>query len=109
MAILRRPWPHPHVPGKYNALQRGAYFTMPIAGLLVVLSGWAMHKPAMLGLLERAFGSYDGARIMHVVCMVVLASFLLPHVVLVAADGWDTFRSMVTGWSARVKGDRHER
>ncbi len=108
MAVLRRPWPHPPVRSKYNALQRGAYFTMPLVGLLTVLSGWAMHKPSQLGLLERAFGSYDGARVVHFACMVVLAGFLVPHVILVIADGWDTFRSMVTGWSLRVKENGHE-
>ena len=107
MAMLRRPWPHPEVSGKYNALQRGAYFTMPLAGVLVVLSGWAMHKPAQLGWLERLFGNYDGARVVHFACMLLLAAFIVPHVALVAADGWDTFRSMVVGWSLRVKGDRH--
>jgi thiosulfate reductase cytochrome b subunit len=108
MAILRRPWPHPEAHSKYNALQRAAYFTMPIAGLLVVLSGWAMHKPVQLGWLERLFVNYDGARIVHFVCMLVLGSFVVPHVVLVIADGWDTFRSMVTGWSLRVKEGSHE-
>jgi thiosulfate reductase cytochrome b subunit len=109
MAILRRPWPHPEVRGKYNALQRAAYFTMPLAGTLVVFSGWAMHKPVQLGGLERMFVSYDGARIVHFACMFVLGAFVVPHTVLVIADGWDTFRSMVTGWSARVKEGSHER
>jgi thiosulfate reductase cytochrome b subunit len=103
-ALLRRPWPHPPVRAKYNALQRGAYFAMPLLGLLAVASGWAMHKPAQLGWLERAFGSYDGARVVHFLCMFVLAGFLVPHVLLVASDGFDTFRSMVTGWSKRVHG-----
>jgi thiosulfate reductase cytochrome b subunit len=107
MALRRRPWPHPAVESKYNALQRGAYAAMPLAGLLVVLSGWAMHKPSQLGWLERAFGSYDGARVVHFACMLLLAGFLVPHVILVAADGWDTFRSMVTGWSLRRKEARH--
>jgi thiosulfate reductase cytochrome b subunit len=106
-ALLRRPWPHPPVAGKYNALQRGAYFAMPLLGLLVVASGWAMHKPAQLGWLERLFGSYDGARVVHFLCMFVLVGFLVPHVILVASDGFDTFRSMVTGWSKRVKGTGH--
>jgi thiosulfate reductase cytochrome b subunit len=105
MALRRRPWPHPPVRSKYNALQRAAYFTMPVCGLLVVGSGWAMHKPATLGWLERAFVNYDVARVVHFACMLVLGSFVVPHVVLVIADGWDTFRSMVTGWSLRVKED----
>jgi thiosulfate reductase cytochrome b subunit len=107
MAILRRPWPHPPVGSKYNALQRAAYFSMPLFGALVVLSGWAMHKPVQLGWLERLFVNYDGARIVHCVCMLVLGSFVVPHVVLVIADGWDTFRSMVVGWSLRAK-QEHE-
>jgi thiosulfate reductase cytochrome b subunit len=109
MAILRRPWLHPPVRSKYNALQRGAYFAMPALGLLVILSGWAMHKPAMLPPLERLFVNYDGARIVHFACMIGLGGFLIPHVVLVIADGWDTFRSMVVGWSKRVKENGHER
>jgi thiosulfate reductase cytochrome b subunit len=107
-ALARKPWPHPVIAGKYNALQRGAYFTMPLLGLLVVLSGWAMHHPATLGPLERLFGSYNNARIVHFLCMVVLGSFMVPHVILVAADGFDTFRSMITGWSTRLKGAGHE-
>jgi thiosulfate reductase cytochrome b subunit len=102
MAILRRPWPHPELHGKYNALQRAAYFTIPLLGALAVLSGWAMHKPVSLGWLERMFVSYDGARIVHFVCMLGLAGFIIPHMILAIADGWDTLRSMVVGWSARV-------
>ncbi len=108
MAILRRPWLHPVVDSKYNALQRAAYFTMPVCGALVVLSGWAMHKPSQLGWLERLFVSYDGARVVHFACMLVLGSFIVPHVILVIADGWDTFRSMVVGWSRRVREATHE-
>ena len=106
--LRRRPWPHPPVRSKYNALQRGAYFAMPLFGALVVLSGWAMHKPTQLGWLERMFVNYDGARIVHFTCMLVLGGFLVPHVVLVIADGWDTFRSMVVGWSDRIKGHAHD-
>jgi len=108
MAIRRRPWPHPMIRSKYNALQRAAYFSMPVAGTLVVLSGWAMHKPVQLGWLERLFVNYDGARIVHFACLLVLGSFVVPHVIMVIADGWDTFRSMVVGWSARVKEAGHE-
>lgn len=103
MAILRRPWPHPRVHSKYNALQRAAYFSMVVFGTLAVMSGWAMHEPVQLGWLERAFVSYDVARVVHFLCMVVLGTFILPHIILVVADGWDTFRSMVVGWSARLK------
>ncbi len=106
--LLRRPWPHPVVRTKYNALQRGAYFAMPVVGGFAVLSGWAMHKPVQLRWLERLFVNYNGARVVHFLAMCVLAAFVVPHVILVIADGWDTFRSMVTGWSARMREGRHE-
>jgi thiosulfate reductase cytochrome b subunit len=107
-AIRRRPWPHPVFQSRYNALQRTAYVTVLAAGVLAVLSGWAMHKPVQLGWLERLFVSYDGARIVHFACTIVLAGFVIPHVILVTADGWDTFRTMVVGWSARVREAKHD-
>jgi len=106
--ILRKPWPHPPVTSKYNALQRGAYFSMPLLGLLAIASGWAMHKPVQLHWLERLFVNYDGARIVHFAVMAIFAAFVVPHVVLVIADGWDTFRAMVVGWSERIGGG-HDR
>lgn len=109
MAIRRRPWPHPDIRSKYNALQRAAYFSMSLFGVLVVLSGWAMHKPSQLGWLERVFVSYDGARMVHFVCMIVLGGFVIPHVILAIGDGWDTLRSMVVGWSTRVREGSHGR
>ena len=105
--LFRHPWPHPVVTTKYNALQRAAYFAMPACGVLAVLSGWAMHKPVQLPWLERLFVNYNGARVVHFWMMCAFAAFVVPHVLLVAADGWDTFRSMVTGWSARGKEGRH--
>jgi len=104
MKLRRKPWPHPVVTSKYNALQRAGYLSMPLAGLASIASGWAMHKPVQLGWLERLFLSYDGARVVHFFLMWVFLFFVVPHVVLVVADGWDTFRSMVTGWSERTHG-----
>ena len=104
MTIARRPWPHPEITTKYNALQRGAYASMPIAGALALANGWAMHKPVQFWWLERMFGSYDGARIVHFIVMIYFILFLIPHVVLVLVDGWDTMRSMIVGWSNRAGG-----
>ncbi|HET9792951.1 MAG TPA: cytochrome b/b6 domain-containing protein [Thermoanaerobaculia bacterium] len=103
--ILRRPWPHPPAREKYNALQKLGYFSMPVAGALAIATGWAIHKPAQLGWLERLFGGYDRARIWHLLLLVLFVGFVIPHVVLVIADGWDTLRSMVVGWSARLRGE----
>ncbi len=99
--LFRRPWPHPPVREKYNSLQKLGYFSMPVAGLLAVATGWAMHKPAQLGWLERLLGGYDRARLWHFLLLWLFVGFVVPHVALVIADGWDTFRSMIVGWSKR--------
>ncbi len=101
-------WPHPEVASKYNSLQRLAYFSVPIMGLLYILTGWAIHKPQQLGWLQALFGGYDYARIWHFWLMWAFLAFTIPHVVLVAADGWDTFRSMIVGWSSRVSPLSHD-
>jgi thiosulfate reductase cytochrome b subunit len=98
----RRPWPHPQFDTKYNALQRAAYFSVPVVAFLSVATGWALHKPVQLYWLAELFGGYDTARILHFSLMCVYPFFLIPHLILVFADGWDTLRSMIVGWSARV-------
>jgi thiosulfate reductase cytochrome b subunit len=102
--LLRRTWLHPRVTTKYNALQRLAYFCVPVAGCLSVATGWSIHKPMQLHWLAAIFGGYDAARTWHFWLMWLFILFVVPHVMLVFADGWDTLRSMIVGWSARVHG-----
>jgi len=101
--LARREWPHPGFSTKYNALQRAAYLSVPLAGCLSVATGWAIHKPTQFHLLAAIFGGFDAARVWHFWLMWVFIFFVAPHVILVFADGWDTFRGMITGWSARVR------
>ena len=101
--ITRKPNPHPVTKGKYNGLQRFAYFSVSIASFFSLASGWAIHKPAQLGWLQWLLGGYDFARDIHLVTMLFFCSFVVPHVVLVAVSGWDCFRSMIVGWSTDVK------
>jgi len=103
-AILVRRQPiHPSFRTKYNPLQRLAYFTVAVAGFLAVATGWAIHKPAQLSWLTAIFGGFDNARVWHFWLMGFFIVFVIPHVVLVVADGWDTLRSMITGWSTKFK------
>ncbi len=104
--LTRRPWPHPHFDTKYNPLQRAAYFSVPVTGLLSVATGWAIHKPMQLHWLAAFFGGFDAARVWHFWLMWVFFFFIVPHLILVFTDGWDTLRSMILGWSAKV--DRPE-
>ncbi len=89
--VIHHKWPHPRFDTKYNALQRAAYFSIPVAGFLSVATGWAIHKPMQLHWL------------VHFWLMWLFIFFVVPHVILVLADGWDTLRSMIVGWSRRVK------
>jgi thiosulfate reductase cytochrome b subunit len=100
--LAHRTWPRPAFDTKYNALQRAAYFFIPLAGCLSVATGWAIHKPVQLYWLAAIFGGFDAARVWHFWLMWVFVLFVLPHVILVLADGWDTFRGMIVGWSTRV-------
>jgi thiosulfate reductase cytochrome b subunit len=101
--LTHREWPHPTFETKYNALQRAAYFSVPVAGSLSIATGWAIHKPMQLHWLAALFGGYDSARVWHFWLMSVYILFVVPHVILVFADPWDTLRSMIVGWSRRVK------
>ena len=102
LALLRRrrrvP---PRFNSQYNPLQRLAYFSIPMAGFLSVVTGWAIHKPMQLSWVAALLGGFDRARVWHFWLMCIFITFVVPHVVLVCADGWDTVRSMITGWSKR--------
>jgi thiosulfate reductase cytochrome b subunit len=86
----------------YNPLQRAAYFSVSVAGFLSAATGWAIHKPMQLRWLAAMFGGYDSARVLHFWLLWFFLLFIVPHVILVLADGWDTLRSMIVGWSTRV-------
>src|SRR5712691_7424226 len=68
-----------------------------------VATGWAIHKPMQFHWLAALFGGYNSARVWHFWLMWLFILFVVPHVILVFADGWDTLRSMIVGWSRRVK------
>ena len=100
--LTRRQWLHPRFTTKYNALQRAAYVSVPVAGFLSLATGWAVHKPMQLHWLAALFGGFDRARAWHFWLMWLFIAFVVPHVILVLADGWDTLRSMITGWSTKA-------
>ena len=101
--LTRSTWLHPPFKTKYNPLQRLAYFSVPVAAFLSALTGWAIHKPMQLHWLAAIFGGYDKARIWHFWLLWIFILFVVPHVILVLADGWDTLRSMIVGWSTKAK------
>jgi thiosulfate reductase cytochrome b subunit len=100
--LTRHQWPHPPFNTKYNALQRAAYFSVPVTGFLSVATGWAIHKPMQLHWLAAIFGGFNAARVWHFWLMWLFFLFIVSHLILVFADGWDTLRSMIVGWSTKV-------
>ena len=108
--LRRRRRVPPRFNSQYNPLQRLAYFSIPMAGFLSVVTGWAIHKPMQLSWVAALFGGFDRARVWHFWLMCLFIAFVVPHVVLVFADGWDTVRSMITGRSTKLEmgGQSHE-
>jgi thiosulfate reductase cytochrome b subunit len=92
---LRREHPHQ---GKHNALQKLAYTSIFLLGVLSVLSGFAIYKPVQLSWLVAAFGGYELARYWHFWAVWIFVAFTLVHVALVFLVDPASLRSMVTGW-----------
>ncbi|HEY1850441.1 MAG TPA: cytochrome b/b6 domain-containing protein [Candidatus Binataceae bacterium] len=80
----------------YNGLQRLAYSSVIIFGLVMVLSGLAIYKPVQLHFLTLLFGGYDGARVVHLAGLCLFAMFLVAHLILVSMHPREII-NMVTG------------
>lgn len=89
--------------GKHNALQKGAYFAMPVLGAIIVLSGLAIWKPVTLGFITALFVDYKWARFAHFASMALLLFLALVHVFMVFTVDPYALRSMITGWYDRAR------
>jgi Ni/Fe-hydrogenase b-type cytochrome subunit len=87
---------HPHQ-GKHNALQRLAYFAMPIVGIMAVVTGIAIWKPVQLAPLTNLFGGYVWARYWHFWAMLLLVILTVGHVFMVFAVDPYSIPSIITG------------
>jgi Ni/Fe-hydrogenase b-type cytochrome subunit len=83
--------------GKHNALQKGAYFVMPLLAAVIVVSGIAIWKPVSLGWLTNLLGGYVWARYWHFSAMVALVLLSVVHVFMVISVDPYSLRSMITG------------
>jgi thiosulfate reductase cytochrome b subunit len=80
----------------YNAAQRAAYLALIVTLVLLVLSGLAIWKPVQMQELAALMGGYEGARLVHFICMVLVVLIVIVHVVMVALVP-RTFPTMITG------------
>lgn len=90
--------PKPPLTETYNPLQKLAYTSAVGFGVLSVLTGAVLYKPAQFALLATLMGGFHLARIWHFTAMVGFLSFIPGHLLMVAIHGWDNFYSMVIGW-----------
>jgi len=91
---LRRDHPHQ---GKHNVLQRMVYFSMPLVGVIAVLSGLAIWKPVQLSLLTAMFGGFVWARYWHFLATLALVALSVGHIFMVFAVDPYSLRAIVTG------------
>lgn len=83
--------------GKHNALQKLAYTSVVLLGVLSVFTGFAIYKPVQLAWLTAAFGGFQAARYWHFWAVWLFVAFLVAHVVAVFVADPASLRSMITG------------
>jgi thiosulfate reductase cytochrome b subunit len=85
----------------YNVLQKGAYLSVVLVLLpLMVATGLTMSPAidAAAPWLLDLFGGRQSARSIHFICASLIVLFVLVHLAMVVASGtWNNIRSMITG------------
>jgi thiosulfate reductase cytochrome b subunit len=80
----------------YNAVQKLLYLGVIAAMLLAAISGLSLWKPVQFQSLISIFQGFQGARLVHFLCMSAIALFLAVHVALAVCVP-RTLLSMITG------------
>jgi thiosulfate reductase cytochrome b subunit len=80
----------------YNAAQRAAYLAAILLAAGLIASGLVLWKPVQFYWLGSLMGDYEGARLLHFLCMTGLVAFVAVHVAMVLLVP-KTFLTMITG------------
>jgi Ni/Fe-hydrogenase b-type cytochrome subunit len=91
--------PKPEQSESYNSLQKLAYTSTILLGVLSTITGLILYKSAQLSFLIPLFGGYRSVRILHFLSLLGFLAFVAGHIVMVIAHGWNNFQSMLTGWN----------
>ena len=83
--------------GKHNPLQKLAYTSIVLLGVLAVLTGLAIYKPLQFSWLTALFGGFQAARYWHFWIVWIFVGFTIVHVILVFAVDPPSLRAMLTG------------
>ena len=84
--------------GVYNPLQKMAYTSAILLGLLSMLTGIVLYNPVQFSFLALLMGGFHRARLWHFCVLCALLLFVLGHLIMVILHGWNNFTSMLTGW-----------
>jgi Ni/Fe-hydrogenase b-type cytochrome subunit len=82
----------------YNALQKMAYTSAIVLGLLSILTGIVLYNPVQFSFLAALMGGFHWARLWHFCVLCALLGFVFGHLIMVILHGWNNFTSMLTGW-----------
>lgn len=85
----------------YNPLQKLAYTSTILCGILAVVTGVLLAKPIQFAPAVAAAGGFGAIRLYHFAAMAGLLAFIPGHLLMVALHGWSGFASMWTGWKRR--------
>lgn len=86
---------------KYNGAQRIAYTSTLLMGFGALVTGLAIYKPTETHWLTTLLGGYEMARWLHFLLTLGFCAFFLVHVGQVILAGWNSFRSMVSGYAIK--------
>jgi Ni/Fe-hydrogenase b-type cytochrome subunit len=90
--------PKPPTSGQYNPLQKLAYTSTIGFGVLSLLTGIVLFKPAQFSGLAFLFGGFHLTRLWHFAAMCGFLAFIPGHLIMVLLHGWSNFFSMLSGW-----------
>jgi Ni/Fe-hydrogenase b-type cytochrome subunit len=82
----------------YNPLQKMAYTSAIVLGLLSILTGMVLYNPVQFSPLTSIMGGFHWARVWHFCVLCALLLFVFGHLIMVILHGWNNFTSMLTGW-----------
>lgn len=81
---------------RYNMVQKAAYLSLVVAGIVVFLSGLVVWKPVQFALLASLMTGFDNARVVHFWSMAFIVAFVAIHLVMVALVP-RTLRTIILG------------
>ena len=91
---------------RYNAVQKLLYVGVIATIVLQVVSGLVIWKPVQFSELTQLFGDFQGARLVHTICMAAIVGFIVIHVLLALLVP-KTIGAMITGGERQGESDGH--